>query len=719
MTTDNGTWTNSPTTYTYAWFRDGTAISTATASTYVSVLADVGTSITCSVTATNASGSATATSNAIGPVTNPVPVTTVAPSITGTAANGQTLTARNGTWTNNPTLSRVWKRDGNTIAGQTAATYVCVFADVGSTITTTTTAVNAYGTATATSNGIGPIVNPTPANTAAPAISGTPANGSTITVSDGTWTNSPTLAYAWQRDGSAIPDATSNTYTVVSADIGTQITAVVTATNAYGTSSVTSRAVGPITNPVPANTVAPVVSGTTTVGSTLTTTNGTWTNSPTGYTYQWQRDGTNISGSTNSSRVLVAADNATNLTCVVTATNANGSALATSNALGPITTVAPVNTVAPTMSTTTNVGTVVTTTTGTWTGSPSYGYRWFIGGVAKSGATSSTYTPVAGDYGLTIFVRVTGTNAGGSASADSNSSIVSQPDPVNTAVPTITGTPQVGSTLTASNGTWQNSPSTYTYVWSASGAPISGANTASFTVTSAQLGSTLTVAVTATNLHGSATASSAATAAVTAASAAATWDPSSISPNLILSNSNRTVQWTGTGSALAAVAGTTQIPATGTWYFEVTTTTAAGTAVGFCNAAFLSGISTNTASNPAASANAIAWVSSTGQITYNGTNKVSVGTNGNGGLARFAINMDTKKLWCSNGTTTSSQWNGSNFNSVGGSGGVDLSGLGAGPFYVVGYLGTSGGNLLTRFKQSETGVTTGGSGGGYSWIGGA
>ena len=44
---------------------------------------------------------------------------------------------------------------------------------------------------------------------------------------------------------------------------------------------------GPSSAPV--NTVAPVISGTTTLGSVLTTTNGTWTNSPTSYTYQWKR----------------------------------------------------------------------------------------------------------------------------------------------------------------------------------------------------------------------------------------------------------------------------------------------------------------------------------------------------------------------------------------------------------------------------------------------
>lgn len=83
----------------------------------------------------------------------------------------------------------------------------------------------------------------------------------------------------------------------------------------------------------PVNTVAPAVSGTPAPGQTLTTTNGTWTGSPTSYTYQWKRDGSSIGGATNSTYVLTASENGTTVTCVVTATNAGGSASATSNGI--------------------------------------------------------------------------------------------------------------------------------------------------------------------------------------------------------------------------------------------------------------------------------------------------------------------------------------------------------------------------------------------------
>jgi surface protein len=82
----------------------------------------------------------------------------------------------------------------------------------------------------------------------------------------------------------------------------------------------------------PVNTVLPNVTGTAVVGNALTTTNGTWTNSPTSYAYQWKRGATNI-GTNANSYTLVNADAGQSITCVVTATNALGSTPATSNAL--------------------------------------------------------------------------------------------------------------------------------------------------------------------------------------------------------------------------------------------------------------------------------------------------------------------------------------------------------------------------------------------------
>jgi hypothetical protein len=85
----------------------------------------------------------------------------------------------------------------------------------------------------------------------------------------------------------------------------------------------------------PVNVSAPVVSGTASVGSVLTTTNGTWDNEPTSYTYQWKRNGSNILSATSNTYTIVAADISQSITCTVTATNDAGSASATSNTITP------------------------------------------------------------------------------------------------------------------------------------------------------------------------------------------------------------------------------------------------------------------------------------------------------------------------------------------------------------------------------------------------
>src|SRR5215470_11600812 len=91
--------------------------------------------------------------------------------------------------------------------------------------------------------------------------------------------------------------------------------------------------------------------------------------------------------------------------------------------------------------------------------------------------------------------------------------------PTNTALPSISGTPAVGSTLQASSGSWQGSGISYSFQWqrcssASSCAAITGASGSSYLVATADAGDTLRVAVTAKNKFGSATATSAPTATV-------------------------------------------------------------------------------------------------------------------------------------------------------------------------------------------------------------
>jgi hypothetical protein len=190
-------------------------------------------------------------------------------------------------------------------------------------------------------NGFGPAyfgragatVTPPPVNTVAPAITGTARVGQLLTVSNGTWSNSPTgYTYQWRNNGANIGGETASTLTLVTGDIGDSIDCVITATNAGGSTNASATAVGPVLPLAPTNSVLPAITGNPGQFRDLTVSNGTWANTPSGYTYQWRRDGVDISGQTASTHTIVAADVGHSLDCVVTATNAGGSTAATAAA---------------------------------------------------------------------------------------------------------------------------------------------------------------------------------------------------------------------------------------------------------------------------------------------------------------------------------------------------------------------------------------------------
>lgn len=265
----------------------------------------------------------------------------------------------------------------------------------------------------------------------------------------------------------------------------------------------------------PANTAVPTVSGTASVGSVLTATNGTWTGRPTPtFTYQWLRAGADIASATAATYTLVAADAGQAISVKVTATNSEGSASATSAATAPVTQ-APVNNTIPTISGTAKVGSTLTATNGTWTAqpAPTFAYQWKRGATNIASATASTYALVAADAGQTITVTVTATNSVGNASATSAATASVTQAPANTAVPVVSGTTALGDTLTATNGTWTGTPApTFTRQWTRGGTDIAGATGATYVITATDQGTTVAVKVTGTNTAGNAVATSAGTA---------------------------------------------------------------------------------------------------------------------------------------------------------------------------------------------------------------
>jgi Ig domain of plant-specific actin-binding protein len=189
---------------------------------------------------------------------------------------------------------------------------------------------------------------------------------------------------------------------------------------------------------VPQNTARPTISGTLKDGSTLTASTGTWSNSPTSFSYQWQRcasDGTscaNISGATGKTYRLVSADVVHTLRVTVTASNSSGKAAATSDATSVINSRnGPTNTSRPVISGTAVAGDQLSVSAGTWTPALTSEQRQWVrcsssgtSCVNISGATGSTYVLHTADVGHRLRVLVTGTDTGGKTSVITSASDV-------------------------------------------------------------------------------------------------------------------------------------------------------------------------------------------------------------------------------------------------------------------------------------------------------
>ena len=302
-----------------------------------------------------------------------------------------------------------------------------------------------YGSVVAGQNSSAPA--PPVLTGSSPSIGGSAVQGQVLTESHGSWSNSPTgYAYQWEDCDSsggncaAISGATSQTYTLSSADVGHTIVVQETASNAGGTSSPASSPATAVVKPLPpaASSPAPAISGTTTVGQTLTESHGGWTNSPTGYAYQWEdcdSSGGNcaaISGATSQTYTLSSADVGHTIVVQETASNAGGSSSPASSAATGVVVAAstpgskPSNSSPPVISGTATVGQSLSTSTGAWSGTApiSYSYQWARCSstcIAISSATTASYTLTTAEAsGDKIVVLVTATNSAGSATATSS-----------------------------------------------------------------------------------------------------------------------------------------------------------------------------------------------------------------------------------------------------------------------------------------------------------
>ena len=285
------------------------------------------------------------------------PVNAAPPVVSGTAREGQTLTASSGSWGGTLPISYkyAWERCNSAgagcsaISGATSTTYHLVAADVGHTIRVRVAASNSGGSAQEYSAPTGVVaeLGSAPAATSQPDPSGAAIEGQTLTASDGTWngTQPLTFAYQWQLCTTActdIKDATAKTYVIAHADIGMQLRFKLTATNSVGSGVVYSNLSDKVVAKgfPPKNITPPVITGTAAVGQQVQASSGTWGGaSGAAFVYAWLRcaaSGTNcadISGAGKPSYIVAPADAGGSLRVRVTAKNDAGSTAAESAAV--------------------------------------------------------------------------------------------------------------------------------------------------------------------------------------------------------------------------------------------------------------------------------------------------------------------------------------------------------------------------------------------------
>ena len=519
--------------FSYQWIAGGTDIQDATSSTYTLDADDVGKTIKVRMSFTdNADNEETLTSAATATVAaKPNTAPTGLPIISGTVQVGETLMASTSgiadeDGLDNASFSYQWLADDSAITDATGSTYTLVPADQGKTIKVRVSFTDdADNEETLTSAATAAVAaKPNSPATGAPTISGTAQVGKTLTadtsgIADEDGLDNVSYSYQWIRsDGSNDTDIEgekSSTYTLVPADQGKTIKVKVSftddANNVETLTSAATAAVAAADNRAP--TGLPTISGTVQVDQTLTAdTSGIadedgLTNVP--YSYQWIAGGSDIDGATGSNHTLTTSQQGQTVQVRVSFTDdRNNAETLTSGATATV--AAKPNSPAtglPTISGTVQVGETLTASTSDIADqdgldNATFSYQWLADDSAITDATGSTYTLVPADRGKTIKVKVSfadDANNLETLTSAAMAAVAARPNSPPTGLPTISGTAQVGETLTADTSGIADEDGldnvSYSYQWIAGAADIDGATGSTYALVPVDVGKAIKVKV--------------------------------------------------------------------------------------------------------------------------------------------------------------------------------------------------------------------------------
>jgi Ca2+-binding RTX toxin-like protein len=468
---------------TYQWQSlSGTTwsnISGATGSTYTATEADEGNQLRVVATSTDSDGSgATATSAATNAVIDITPTLSV--SVSGTAQEGQTLTASAVANDADAVVTYQWQSFNGTtwsnITGATSQTYTAAEADEGNQLRVVATSTDSDGSGTtATSAATAAVVDIAP--TLSVTVSGTAQEGQTLTANAVANDADAVVTYQWQSFNgttwSNISGATATTYTAVEADEGNELRVVATSTDSDGSgTTATSAPTAAVVDIAP--TLSVTVSGTAQEGQMLTAV-AVANDADAVVSYQWQSlNGTtwsNIAGATNATYTAQEADEGNALRVVATSSDSDGSGTtATSAATAAVIDVTPALSVS--LSGNAVEGSTLTATPQATSdadgGTTTYQWQSLTGTTWSnlSGATGSTYTAAETDEGHALRVSATFVDDTGQSVTAISNPTAAVVDVAPTLTVSVSGNAVEGSILTAApHATSDGDGGTTTYQW--------------------------------------------------------------------------------------------------------------------------------------------------------------------------------------------------------------------------------------------------------------
>jgi hypothetical protein len=461
-------------------------------------------------------------------------------------------------------------------------TYQPVRDDAGRFVLVSVTGTNSQGGSTIYSTSTSKI-NLAPEVLVVPALTGTAFVGTKQTSSTGTWLGvpDPTYTYQWlicdtevtlaptqkPADCSPISGAVAEEYTPLISQVGKFLMMQITATNVAGTSTAFSITSADIKS-APVNLVAPAVSvGNGTSGlpvaaqSTLSTIGGTWQGRPAPtYEFQWFSCAVALIASSEeptedkdckavTERQVdvtydpVASDRGRFIAVKVFATNIHAT-VSHWSATSTVVNMAPVADLAPVVSGVLFVQGTAVSKADTWTAfpEPTRKYQWLACEEVElpsacppiAGASAESFSIPSTLEGKSLIVKVTASNAFGSAVNYSSASARITTGPVSTASQVITGSvaypPAAGAVLSTNDGNWAGNPRpTLTYQWyrcsevitsssfelNPKCTEVSGATSNTYSLVDADPSSSMMVGITGENIWGTSTRYSISTAIVT------------------------------------------------------------------------------------------------------------------------------------------------------------------------------------------------------------